>query len=256
VDLPPGQAALLTAAETEAIRPGHTGPWNPAAARAYLTGTGGAWHAMPRRWAEPAITRAARTCSPPMALAACGQLAQVVPEHGTYDRMRRPVAAHPCRTCAWQLAIETGSTGRELALITPGLRTADALARAGADPMLASSICQAILAAESSDSCEYGLDHPATVQLLAHATVHRPVLLVDEECAAGECGGHHPDGDPDAPAQPCDYPDPAAACGACSLAAGPWAGEWEDDPLPECTVTAPCSVLTTLARHYRVPPSA
>lgn len=252
------QEALLNDAETEAIRPGRTRRWNPDAAGAYLAGVAGTWHAVPCRWAEPAITQAARTGSAATVPAACGQVAMIAPAHGTYNRTQLPVAGRPCPACAWQLAIETGSTGREIALMIPGRRTADALARTGADPMLVSRICQAILAAASDDEHKYELDHPAVVQLLAYATAHQPVLLVAEACSSGECEGHaaevqRSEFSAGGGAASCEYPDAEAACGACSLLAGGWAGEWEGDPPPECTVAAPCGILTTLARHYKVP---
>jgi hypothetical protein len=80
--------------------------------------------------------------------------------------------------CAWTVAIATGSTERELQPITPSDRSAAGLARAGVDPLLALKICRAVLVRESSPDAENGLDHAATVQVLAHAAAHRPVLVV------------------------------------------------------------------------------
>jgi hypothetical protein len=164
--------------------------------------------------------------------------------------MNTAVRCNPCRYCAWTVAVATGSTGRELALITPSRPKADAIAGAGAGAMLAVTICQAILAARSGEDADYELDHPATIQLLAHVTRHRPVLLIPEDCAEDpRTCGHQPDGG-DLPDWHCSYPDATAACGACTLYAGGWAGEWEGGAMPECTVTAPCSVLRTLAHAY------
>ena len=42
-------------------------------------------------------------------------------------------------------------------------------------------------------------------------------------------------------------PDAAVACGACSLQAGGWAGEWEGQFT--LTVPAPCRVLLALTAH-------
>jgi hypothetical protein len=246
------QESLLTDAELEEARPGHTDAWNPRGATQYTTGVHRGWHAIARSAAEHAVTKAAVGGPPPVAVAACGELVRVADRHGTYDRMSDIVRGHPCRPCAWTVAIATGSTGRELSLITPGPRDAAAIARSGADPMLAAAVCQAILAAESGGDTEYGLDHPATVQILAHATRHRPVLLVPEDCAEDPRSCEHRPADEDAVDWQCDYPDVTVACGACTLHAGGWAGEWEGSPMDECTVPVPCSVLLTLAARYGI----
>ena len=219
----PGQGSLFTDAQTEALRPGSTLPWNPAAARRYFTGLGtGDWHAVCRDDARSAVR---------------------------WSRESR----RPCRTCAWLLAIETGSTGRELALITPSGAEATAIARSGADPMLAVRVCQAILrSALDEDAAGYepdGLGSPVIAQLLSLATAHRPVLYVSEACAEGDC----PTRPPESPGTDCGCPDAAAGCGACTPHAGLWAGEWEGTPLPGLLVPAPCSVLTVLAARYDIP---
>jgi hypothetical protein len=243
------QGSFLTDAEIEQIRPGSTRAWDPGAAARYVTGVQDGQHAVDRRAAEEALSHAAAG-PPPVAYAACGELAQVAARYGTYDRTDSGVPGSPCRHCAWTVALATGSTGRELALITPARRDMDAIARAGADPMLAVLICQAILAAESGEDAEYGLDHPATSQLLAHATRHRPVLLVPEDCAEDPRSCEHQPAGADGGDWRCDYPDATAACGTCTLHAGGWAGSWDGMPMAECTVPSPCSVLLTLAARY------
>jgi hypothetical protein len=186
----PVQGSLLTDAETEAIRPGSTRPWNPAAARGYLTGLGEErWHAVRRDDARFARRRARASGRPLEALAACRAVTAVIARRGGYDRLSPLVARRPGRMCAWLLAIETGSTGRELALITPSRAEAGAIARSGADPMLAVRICQAILrSAHDQDDDPDGLDSPVISQLLTLTTRHRPVLYVSEACAEGDCG--------------------------------------------------------------------
>jgi hypothetical protein len=251
------QPSLLTDAETEAIRPGSTRPWNPAAARGYLSGLGnGGWHAVPRSHARSARRRA-RTPGPLEAMAACLAPALVTARHGAYNRVSPVVARRPCRLCAWQLAVETGSTGRELALITPDRAEAAAVARSGMDPMLAVRACQAILRSASGSGDEDGdfpggLDSPAVTQLLALATSHRPVLyLPTESCAEGDCETCPPGDEPGTTGGTCRHAQ--AGCGACTPRAGLWAGEWEGSPLPGLLVPAPCSVLTVLAARYRAP---
>lgn len=252
-----GQTSLLTDAETEAIRPGSTRPWNPAAARGYLTGIGsGGWHAVPRSHARAARRRAKVPDRPLEAMSACLAPVLVTARHGAYNRTGPAVAQRPCRLCAWQLAIETGSTGRELALITPARDEAAAIARSGMDPMLAVRVCQAILRSASDSGDEDGdfpggLDSPAVTQLLALATSHRPVLYVTGECAEDDCEACPPGDGPGTTA--CAYNGSQAGCGACTPHAGLWAGEWEGSPLPGLLVPAPCSVLTVLAARYPTP---
>jgi hypothetical protein len=249
----PGQCSLLTDAQTEALRPGSTRPWNPAAARRYFTGLGtGDWHAVCRDDARSAVRWSTASRRPLEAMAACRKVVVVTARRGVYDRLSPAVARRPCRTCAWLLAIETGSTGRELALITPSGAEAAAIARSGADPMLAVRVCQAILrSALDEDAAGYdpdGLDSPVIAQLLTLATAHRPVLYVSEACAEGDC-----ETPPESPGAGCGCPGAAAGCGACTPHAGLWAGEWEGTPLPGLLVPAPCSVLTVLAARYDIP---
>lgn len=66
--------------------------------------------------------------------------------------------------------------------------------------------------------------------------------------------GHCPDDRITDRAWECGLPDGAAriACSGCSLRAGDWAGEWEGVFTTQCSVAAPCGVLTQLAGHYGV----
>lgn len=252
----PGPGLLMSDARTEALRPGRTRPWDPAAAGRYLAGTwDGCWHAVERDWADRVAARAGpRASAVPLTVAAvCGQLVTLTRRHGTYDRAKAPVRGNPCPDCAWSVAIAVGSTGRELSFIRPRQGEAAAVARAGADPMLAFRICEAILAAENGPDAAYGLDCPATAQILGYATRHRPVLLSRcEQCRAA--GDDRPGADRagDATGE-CRCGDSGAICAGCTLWAGSWAGEWQGTTVPECIVTGPCSVLFTLAASYRIP---
>jgi hypothetical protein len=252
------QQSLLGDAELERLRPGSTREWNPAAACRYVTGVqyGGAdgqlgYHAVERPIAD-AMAGLSVSGLPAVARAACGELVHVSERHGTYDRMSGAMSSAPCRYCAWTVAAATGSTGRELALITPGRAQAAAIAGGGVNPRLAVAICQAILTASISPDADYETDHPATIQLLAQATRHRPVLLVPEDCAEDSCAcARDADGD-DVSDRHCSYPGATAACDGCTLQAGNWAGEWHGTAMPECTVPAPCSVLCALAHRYGI----
>ena len=250
---PEATTGLLTDAELEKLRPGSTRPWNPAAAERYVCGLGaGGWHAVPRASASelPAAPGAPRKAG-----AVCGEWAQVPDPLRGYDRLSWPLTFNPCRRCAWQLAIETGSTGRELALIIPDPAEAAAIARSAADPTLAVRVCEAILLAAhrggSDDGPEEDLDSRVTVELLALVSRHRPVLFFSEACAEGDC--EQPEdlaGEPGGPE--CRYPCAAAGCGACTPCAGRWAGEWEGSVLGGLRVPSPCSVLALLAARYRL----
>ena len=48
-------------------------------------------------------------------------------------------------------------------------------------------------------------------------------------------------------------PQAPLVCGECTFTAGRWAREWEGMSTGECVVSAPCSVLVALARHYEIP---
>jgi hypothetical protein len=245
------QESLLDPAEELALYPSGLVP-DPLKLARYVTGvdgTGG-WHAVDRELAEHAGTQAAGG----LTAAVCGAYSYVS-KHGVYDRTATPVSYSPCRACAWTVAVVTGSAEREIRLITPNHRAAAALAAAGADPYLAVRICRAILAQAAAPDAEHDLGHPVTVQLLAQATAHRPVLWLPEDCAEDDrfCQHRPAELDWDAEEWRCEFPDATAGCGACTLHAGPWAGEWEGIPMDECRVTAPCGVLRALSLRYCPP---
>lgn len=188
--------------------------------------------------------------------------AQHALEHGDADDIRKPVAAlcgvacvlarrwgaysptsrhlvnrdDMCPDCAWRHALETDTVTALLAVLQPSEPEQARLTDLLGEPALAVRVCETLLR-------DYDLDEGVSdelVQLLAHATRHTPMLLVDEECTGDSC-----DHDTDAQC----YADSSAACGTCSVRVGGWAGEWEGQFATQCTVTAPCSALTTLLAH-------
>ena len=246
---PPGgdrQESLLDPVAELALHPPGLNP-DALIAVQFVTGVGDGhmWHAIDRDQAEHKVAQAAG-----VAAAVCGALARLT-KYGVYDRAALPVAYGPCPLCAWTVAIATSSTERELRLLAPDAHTAGALARASAPAFLAVNICRAVLAHESSPDAEGGLDHEATVQILGHATSHRPTLALAEDCAENDraCRHRPPAADN---SWRCDYPGAEALCLACSLRAGAWAGELEGDVMDECRVTAPCGVLRALADRYGI----
>ncbi|MGD9526426.1 MAG: hypothetical protein AB7I38_11700 [Dehalococcoidia bacterium] len=153
---------------------------------------------------------------------ACGAPVRVAAKYGPYMAANLPGPV--CAACMWWAAVRSGTV-------------TDAIIRL---PDLVRPLAERIVACADDDG--YEVDHPRTVQLLAAITAHASAPLVDVDCA--ERGCEHGDD---------ECPITGWGCDACSLVAGGWAGEWEGTYLPESVVEAPCSVLTTLARHYDVP---
>lgn len=196
----------------------------------YLTGVQNGWHAIHR---DNLRYAAVMSGGGRLAIAECQAFVRVAARRGCYRRDRRPVTYDPCPVCAWTVAIATGSTGRELELITPDESESAALTRLGIDPLLPAALCGVILGAAKDESSE------AVIRQLAAVTAHSPGLAVSEECAEGGCDH-----------DPCTYPAAQAVCWACSLRTGEEAGEFSNRLMEQATVAAPCSVLAALAAHY------
>ena len=199
----------------------------------YLTGVGRGWHAIDL----PSMDYLRTGPADSVAFAVCGELVRVAP--GAYDRASVPVSSHPCFTCAFTVAAAGGMPAlqAEIDRLRPTMDEIPALDRLMPDPFLAVNICRAIL---TEPDWEPG--HPASIQLLAQAAAHRPVLLLPEGCAEGDCEHITDDAG-------CSYPDATVGCKACSLQTGSWAGEWEGQFREECTIPAPCAVLLALAKY-------
>ena len=202
----------------------------------YLTGVGRGWHAI----SLPSMDYLRTGPADSVAFAVCGELVRVAPRSGAYNRGDVPVSNDPCHVCAFTVAAAGGipALQAEIDRLRPTSDELPALSRLMPDPFLAVNTCQAI-AAEP----DWEPGHPASIQLLATAAAHAPVLLLPEGCAEGDC--EHGDG-------LCDYPDASAGCRACSLQTGSWAGEWEGQFREECTIPAPCAVLLALAKYAGV----
>jgi hypothetical protein len=235
---PTEQESLLTPAEEAALWPPGRVP-DLEIMTEYVIGVHQGWHAIHR----PALEYAIGTEPHLIAAAVCGVSARVT-KHGVYDRAEWPVSGAPCPECAWHVAIATRSVERELLLITPDDREAAVLARCGVTPLTAVTVCRAILAAADDPA------HPAVIRQLAAASAHRPGLAVSEACAEGECEHREAEAEDLGQHEQCSYPEATAVCWECSLLSGSWAGEYEGRLLGECTVRAPCSVLSALAAYY------
>ena len=207
--------------------------------------------------AGDALAAIACTERAPTAFASCGAQVVIATGWGPYHRAHPRIASAEhrlCQCCAWTAALATGQVEAELAALHTDDVTAAVMARDWIDPRLVSNLCRAILAENTNpDTDEPGVSdepNPRLVQLLAHASAHRPVLLLPEACADGDCN-HPADTDGPGRAARCAA-DGLLACPACSLQTGDWAGEWEGQFQPECTIAAPCEVLRTMAANFAV----
>lgn len=179
------------------------------------------------------------------AAAECGAVGVIARYWGEFRRDNEHLRGQLhdlCPRCAWGVAIARGTTDAELADITPGALEMLALARLMPDPLVAVNICRSILARRARDE-EYDMDSDYWPTLLAHATEHRPVVLLPEAC--GESGPGCDEHEDDAV---CCAATDTVACGTCSIRAGSWAGEWAGQY--ECTVSAPCSALLAMSEMY------
>jgi hypothetical protein len=235
--------------------PGQIDRHNPLpAARPYSIAMGydGHKHAVPRAEAFRTYAIAAATDVAPRernwtVAGLCGVLGNLVTKWGPFAHGNPDLNTSRCPTCGWQVAVAEIAIQEELDALMPGRDVLPAFARLLADPAPASTICEAIVTAATSDETALDLDAPLTVQLLAHVAAHAPMLLVSEACKDDEC--HHEPAD--APqGWRCSFPDARVACPVCSVTAGSWAGEHEGEVLDQCTVLAPCAVLIAAAEHY------
>lgn len=156
----------------------------------------------------------------------------------------------PCPECAWIVAGEAGELDLQVQALVASAADYAVLARLMPDPMIAVTAAAMLVEAALSGHAEEEFDHPATIQLLAAITRHAPVILVPEDCAERSCE-HYTDTCEEGSGQPWEWanPEAAVACAECSLQDGQWAGECEGRYRSECTITAPCAVLTALAAH-------
>jgi hypothetical protein len=174
------------------------------------------------------------------AFSVCGLRAHHTPRLGGFTYDNRFLKSRRCERCSWVVALNRGTVEQEIDFYTRAADGSDVLAAAGADSGLLRAIFTAILAdAPPGRDAESG--HRS--DLLAHATQHRPVLRVCEDCCEHGVGEAH-GGDA--------CPQTAAVCAECTFTAGPWAGEQAGSITGECVVAAPCSVLVALAAHYGV----
>lgn len=140
-----------------------------------------------------------------------------------------------CERCGWVVALDRGTVDQEIDLYVS--------AAGGADRGLLRQIFTAILA-DLPPGREAQAGHRS--ELLAHAARHRPTLAACEPCSAGAVVADvHGQG-------VASCPDSMLVCGSCTFTAGQWAGRAQGMTTGECVVSAPCSVLVSLAQHYEL----
>jgi hypothetical protein len=218
----------------------------PLPAGDYLTGVAGDWHAV----AHADAGQTAKWFGREVTYAVCGKLTRLSLRHPAYDPGSRPVSFQPCAECMWIVASARGELAAEVERLMPGNEDREILARLIPDPLIAVTAAAMIVEAATAGRDGATLDDPATIQLLAAISRHAPAILVPEDCAEGSCEHYPPGYDPlSGKGFECSRPQASAACAACSLQAGPWAGEWEGTFRYECKVPAPCAPLLALAEH-------
>jgi hypothetical protein len=177
-----------------------------------------------------------------VAEAVCDRLVGITPKWGPYERDSQYLRhGGVCVPCAWIVAESHGELAVEIAAAAPTAQHADLIAAAVGDPMLGVRLLEAIAADDTDPDFSSRFHRTQRADLLARAAQHLPKVIVCEECSDHGGDGRHDDG-------PCGR----ALCLACTMSAGPWAGEYEDYTMPECTVEAPCSVLAALCSHYNI----
>jgi len=211
----------------------------------YLTGIGGEErHAIDREFFEESRRRHGGAYT----RAECGRPVPYASQYPVYAGDWPPHVSW-CADCAWQVAAAEGDLGRQVRALIPPARDDEILARLMGDPLIAVNAAAMLVDATGRDE-DTGAFSPEAIRVLAAITRHAPVILVPEECADGSCE-HDPAAGEDGEAmlRRCCAPDAAVACKACSVQAGPEAGEWAGQFLSACTIPAPCAPLTALAAH-------
>lgn len=177
-----------------------------------------------------------------VAVAVCDRMVGIIPKWGVYERdslyLRQ---GGVCVPCTWIVAESRGELAVEIAAAAPAAQHADLIAATVGDPLLGVRLLEAIAADGGDQDFSSRFDRTQRADLLALAARHLPKVTVCEECSDFDGSGIHDNG-------PCGR----ALCLACTMSAGPWAGEYEDYTMPECTVEAPCSVLAALCSHYNI----
>jgi hypothetical protein len=184
------------------------------------------WHALARADAEWCALRFGRLFS----FTVCGRMGRRADKHGAWnpaEPLRR------CPDCEWAVAAAVGQLAETAARLAPGPEDEAVLAGLIPSPLIASETAALIIAAATRDGGQPGDE---TIQLLATVSRHAPQVLRSVDCHQGDCG-HDDQGS--CPA--------IVACEACSLQLGSWAGvEREGTYRGECTIPAPCQVLTAI----------
>lgn len=191
--------------------------------------------------------------SPARARSVCGVKVTIARYWGEFRRGSDETDRHAgwgqlCPRCAWAVALANGTEKQELAAISPGELDMVALRRLVPDPLLVVKMCRSVLA-DRDRADAYNDDY--RVHVLAAVTAHKPVVLLSEGCRGGECGcGCDNDlCEEEHDERACYAESASVACWACSIVAGPWAGEWAGVTV-ECAVAAPCSALLAMAEKY------
>ncbi|TMS50674.1 hypothetical protein [Mycobacterium sp. DBP42] len=177
------------------------------------------------------------------ASAICGHPTTVASAWGPYNT----AAPHPgrCHECRWILAIQRDTIAAEIATYTPDPVDSAVITAILGSPLIGVDVLTAIADSSVKVHHDRNLNPSRLSQLLSHASRHQPTVTLCEECVEIGIVNAHGFGS--------ICPEQSVICHSCTPhAVEAWAGEREGTVLTECTVAAPCSVLSTLARHYGV----
>lgn len=171
----------------------------------------------------------------------CGQRCGLARNQEPFTDGRSWPRSRRCERCGWIVALSRGTVDCEIDEYALDAADRGVLLAAGVDPDLLRHIFIAILA-DAPPGRAGGPSYRS--ELLAHAARHRFSVTVCGRCASSQ--------DSAAMHGEAVCPHAAVVCQACTFTAGPWAGESESTATGECVVSAPCSVLSALARHYGI----
>lgn len=175
--------------------------------------------------------------------AVCGEIVRIAAKWGAYERDSEYLPGdRACAQCAWIVAAGRDEIAVQIEAAVPLPEEQEVTCEQLGDGLLGVKLLKAIADDRSLADVKGDFVRSSRVDLLALSAAHLPELVVCEQCL--EVGNAHQ-------GQRC--PATLVACMACTATAGPWAGEWESSILTQCTVAAPCSVLSALCAHYNIP---
>lgn len=208
-----------------------------------------AWHAVDLASHGPALAAAEAAGGPWGVLAVCGVITRHLRSFGDFTTALHGVEVqNRCARCGWVVALTQGTVDQEIAFYTGGDEN---------------SVLHQVFTAILADLPPGATGRPGLrSDLLAHASLHRPVILGCEPCSLRQLPAEEVHGPS---VRVC--PEARLVCESCTFVRDSWAPgcrdhhgyrrDWtshhQDGGGGECVVAAPCSALLALAEHYEIP---